>query len=448
VIGAAPAFNIHYKAAILIIWCFALLLLYLHILLRIVSNLNAVIGRPIQFYFTIFEAIKVQSHSNDPAYSKIHILMTFNELNLIEPLLVALKTIGYTTPTPIQEKAIIPILNGKDIFGCAQTGTGKTAAFALPILQQLHAKQPSRNVRALILAPTRELAIQIDENISAYSKNLQLKHTTIFGGVSQKNQERELKKGIDILVATPGRLLDLMQQGLIKLDNIEHFVLDEADRMLDMGFIHDMKKIIAKLPIKRQTLFFSATAAPEIMKLANSLLKNPIHIAVTPVSSTTTLVEQSLYYVAKENKRSLLKHLLNNEKVEHALVFTRTKRGADRVAKELNRNGISSEAIHGDKSQGARVRALNGFKNRTVRVLVATDIAARGIDVDKLSHVINYEIPEVAETYVHRIGRTGRAGSTGKAFSFCDREEMSYMKDITKLIKHNITVISSHPFAN
>lgn len=374
--------------------------------------------------------------------------MTFKELSLIEPLLAALNSIGYQQPTPIQEKAITPILNNQDIFGCAQTGTGKTAAFMLPILQQLSIKPTSKSIRALVLAPTRELAIQIGENVEALSVNLKLKHTVIFGGVSQKNQERALRSGIDILIATPGRLLDLMQQGIIKIDTIEHFVLDEADRMLDMGFIHDIKKIIVKLPIKRQTLFFSATAAPDIMKLATSLLKNPVHIQVAPVSSTASLVEQSLYYVAKENKRSLLKHLLQHENVEHALVFTRTKRGADRVAKELNKNGITSESIHGDKSQGARVRALNGFKNRVVRVLVATDIAARGIDVDKLTHVINYEIPEVAETYVHRIGRTGRAGSTGKALSFCDSDELAYMKDITKLIKQTINVVSSHPYTN
>lgn len=374
--------------------------------------------------------------------------MTFKELSLIEPLLAALNSIGYKQPTPIQEKAIIPILNNQDIFGCAQTGTGKTAAFMLPILQQLSLKPTSRSVKALVLAPTRELAIQIGENVKALSVNLKLKHTVIFGGVSQKNQEIALRAGVDVLIATPGRLLDLMQQGLIKLDSIEHFVLDEADRMLDMGFIHDIKKIIVKLPVKRQTLFFSATAAPEIMKLATSLLKSPVHIQVAPVSSTASLVEQSLYYVAKENKRSLLKHLLQNENVEHALVFTRTKRGADRVAKELNKNGITSESIHGDKSQGARVRALNGFKNRIVRVLVATDIAARGIDVDKLTHVINYEIPEVAETYVHRIGRTGRAGSAGKALSFCDSDEVAYMKDITKLIKQTISVVSSHPYTN
>lgn len=373
--------------------------------------------------------------------------MTFKDLKLIEPLLMALESIGYKSPTPIQEQVIIPILNKQDIFGCAQTGTGKTAAFSLPILQQLQSQVKSGKIRALILAPTRELAIQISDNIRSYSKHLQISHTTIFGGVSQKNQEKELRKGIDVLVATPGRLLDLVQQGIIKLDKVEHFVLDEADRMLDMGFIHDIKKIITLLPSQRQTLFFSATVAPEIMKLANSLLKNPLHVSVSPVSSITPLVEQSIYYVSKENKRSLLKHVLSTGNVEHVLVFTRTKRGADRVAKELNKNGITSESIHGNKSQAARERALKGFKNRSIRVLVATDIASRGIDVDKLSHVINYEIPEQAETYVHRIGRTGRAGAMGKALSFCSHEEMSYMKDIYKLIKQKIEVIDSHPFA-
>ena len=373
--------------------------------------------------------------------------MTFSDLKLSEPLLVALGELGYDSPTPIQQQAITPILEGRDIFGCAQTGTGKTAAFALPVLQQLHLKPKTNSaIRALILAPTRELAIQISENIHAYSKYVRVPHVTIFGGVSQKNQERELRKGADIIVATPGRLLDLMNQGLVRIDKVEHFVLDEADKMLDMGFVHDIKRIITKLPVQRQTLFFSATAAPEIMKLANSLLKKPVNISVAPVSSATPLVEQSIYYVTKENKRSLLKYVLTNNSVEHALVFTRTKRGADRVAKELNKSGIRSEAIHGDKSQGARERALKGFKSRSIRVLVATDIASRGIDVDKLSHVINYEIPEVAETYVHRIGRTGRAGSSGKAISFCTHEEMPYMKDINKLIKQKIEVVSKHPF--
>lgn len=376
--------------------------------------------------------------------------MTFSELKLIKPLIVALDKIGYNTPTPIQERSIPPILEGKDIFGCAQTGTGKTAAFALPILQLLQNKKTAgskRTIKALILAPTRELALQISESFTSYSKNLELSHTTVFGGVSQHLQVKDLNKGVDILIATPGRLLDLMQQGFINLNSIEFFVLDEADRMLDMGFINDIKKVIAKLPAKKQTLFFSATVAPDILKLANTLLKNPVSVSVDRVSSTATLVEQSVYYVAREDKRSLLKHVLKNSQIEHALVFTRTKRGADKVAKELNSNGIKAEAIHGNKSQNARERALKGFKNRSIRVLVATDIASRGIDVDKLSHVINYEIPEQAETYVHRIGRTGRAGSSGIALSFCSQEERNFLKDINKLIKSNIEVVTSHPFA-
>ena len=375
--------------------------------------------------------------------------MSFKDLNLIHELTTALEKKGYKEPTPIQKQAIPHILEGKDIFGCAQTGTGKTAAFALPILQLLHSKKaavPQKTIKALILAPTRELALQISENFSAYGTNLGLKHCTVFGGVSQNPQVNAIKKGVDILVATPGRLLDLIQQGFIKLHSIEYFVLDEADRMLDMGFINDIKKVITKLPAKRQSLFFSATAAPDIMKLAHTILKNPVSVAVTPVSSTTTLVKQAVYYVKKENKRSLLKHILKTDTIESALVFTRTKRGADKVAKELNSGGIKAEAIHGNKSQGARERALKGFKERTIRVLVATDIASRGIDVDKLSHVINYELPEQAETYVHRIGRTGRAGSSGIAISFCTQDEMPYLKDISKLIKKDIDVVKSHPF--
>lgn len=375
--------------------------------------------------------------------------MTFSELKLIKPLVLALDKKGYTQPTPIQEQSIPHVLAGKDIFGCAQTGTGKTAAFALPILQMLTEKKltnNSRAIKALILAPTRELALQISESFTAYGNQLGISHTTVFGGVNQNKQTMALRRGVDIVVATPGRLLDLMQQGFVKLDSIEHFVLDEADRMLDMGFINDIKKIITKIPVKRQTLFFSATAAPDIMKLANTILKNPVSVAVSPVSSTATLVQQSVYYVKRENKRLLLKHVLKNGTIEHALVFTRTKRGADKVAKELNSNGISAEAIHGNKSQNARERALKGFKNRSIRVLVATDIASRGIDVDKLSHVINFELPEVAETYVHRIGRTGRAGSSGIALSFCAQDEMTYLKDINKLIKKNIEV-TAHPFS-
>ncbi len=376
--------------------------------------------------------------------------MTFQDLKLIPELTLALDKKGYKEPTPIQQQAIPHILAGKDIFGCAQTGTGKTAAFALPILQLLHINKPAvpqKTIKALILAPTRELALQISENFLEYGRNLGITHTTVFGGVNQNPQVNAIKRGVSILVATPGRLLDLMQQGFIKLNSIEYFVLDEADRMLDMGFINDIKKVITKLPVKRHTMFFSATAAPDIMKLANTILKNPVSVAVTPVSSTTTLVKQSVYYVKKESKRNLLKHILKSATIESALVFTRTKRGADKVVKELNSAGIKSEAIHGNKSQNARERALKGFKDRTIRVLVATDIASRGIDVDKLSHVINYELPEQAETYVHRIGRTGRAGANGIAISFCTQDEMPYLKDITKLIKKDIEVIKSHPFA-
>jgi ATP-dependent RNA helicase RhlE len=376
--------------------------------------------------------------------------MTFTELNLIKPLLTALDKKGYTQPSPIQEQSIPHILQGKDIFGCAQTGTGKTAAFALPILQLLEANKKEsqrREIKALILAPTRELASQISENFKEYGTHLGFYHTVIFGGVSQFHQVTALKKGVDILIATPGRLLDLMQQGIIKLNAIEYFVLDEADRMLDMGFINDIKKVIAKLPSKRQTLFFSATAAPDIMKLANTILKNPVSVAVTPVSSTATLVKQSVYFVQKTKKSSLLKFILKTNKIEHVLIFTRTKRGADKVAKDLNAFDIKAEAIHGNKSQGARERALKGFKDRTIGVLVATDIASRGIDVDKLTHVINYEIPEQAETYVHRIGRTGRAGESGEAISLCMDEELSYFKAIQKLIKKDIAVVKQHPYA-
>ena len=320
--------------------------------------------------------------------------MTFEQLHLISPLLEALNKVGYTIPTPIQQQSIPHLLQGKDIFGCAQTGTGKTAAFALPILQLMStAPNYTKGIKALILAPTRELALQISENFGEYGEKLKLKHTVIFGGVTQHSQVQTLHKGVDILIATPGRLLDLMQQGYISLKDIQYFVLDEADRMLDMGFIHDIKKVIAKLPIKRQTIFFSATVSPEINKLAQTLLVNPVSVNVTPISSAAELVTQSIYYVKKENKRALLTHVLKTQHIEHALVFTRTKHGADKIVKELNKVGIKSEAIHGNKSQNARERALSGFKNRTLRVLVATDIASRGIDVDKLSHVINFEIP-------------------------------------------------------
>jgi ATP-dependent RNA helicase RhlE len=374
--------------------------------------------------------------------------MTFEELQIVSPLVSALHKKGYITPTPIQQQAIPYILQGRDIFGCAQTGTGKTAAFALPILQQMAASRDSqrRQLQTLVLAPTRELATQISENFSAYGRNLGFKHVTIFGGVSQHAQTQSLRQGVDIIVATPGRLLDLMNQGFIRLDTIKYFVLDEADRMLDMGFVHDIKKIIAKLPQRRQTMFFSATTPPEIKGLADSLLINPVKVQVTPVSSPSELVDQSVYYVEKENKRSLLRHLLKQDDIANALVFTRTKHGADKVVKELVRSGISAEAIHGNKSQSARERALRGFKNHSIRVLVATDIASRGIDVDKLSHVINFELPEQAETYVHRIGRTGRAGSKGTALSFCSNDERPYLRGISKLMNRNIAVVEGHPY--
>lgn len=376
--------------------------------------------------------------------------MLFKELELIEPILKALETEGYTNPTPIQEQAIPSALAGKDILGCAQTGTGKTAAFSIPILQLVCQSQLNgnftRGIKALILTPTRELAIQIDESIAAYGKNLRISHEVIFGGVSQHHQVINLKKGVDILTATPGRLLDLMQQGFIHLKDIRFFVLDEADRMLDMGFINDVKKVVAKLPEKKQTLFFSATMPDEIEKLANTLLKNPVTIAVTPVSSTVEKIEQAIYFVEKENKKNLLQDLLKDSAIKSALVFTRTKHGADKVVKNLVKQGITSEAIHGNKSQNARQRALTNFKNGNTRILVATDIAARGIDVDGLSHVVNYELPNVPETYVHRIGRTGRAGENGMAISFCDTEERAYLKDIQKLIKIELPVVSNHEY--
>jgi ATP-dependent RNA helicase RhlE len=375
--------------------------------------------------------------------------MTFKELNLIQPILAALDRTGYVTPTPIQEQSIPELLAGKDLFGCAQTGTGKTAAFALPILQMLDAQRIGQHsgIKALILAPTRELAIQIHENIVAYSEHLVIRSAVIFGGVNQHSQVEKLRKGVNILIATPGRLLDLMGQGYIKLNNVTHFVLDEADRMLDMGFIHDIKKIIPKLPEQKQTIFFSATVAPDIKKLADTLLKKPVMVAVTPVASPAELVEQSIFMVDKNHKRTLLKHLIKERNMEQVLVFTRTKHGADKVAKELNKSGITAEAIHGNKSQNARERALAGFKNRNIRALIATDIAARGIDIDRLGYVINFELPEVPETYVHRIGRTGRAGAEGVALSFCDPEEKDYLKGITKLMKREIPKME-HPFDN
>lgn len=377
--------------------------------------------------------------------------MLFEDLNIIEPILKTLKTEGYTQPTPIQEQTIPAILEGKDMLGCAQTGTGKTAAFAIPILQTLFNEKRTANrtkaIKALILTPTRELAIQIGESFTAYGKNMGLKNIVIFGGVSQNAQTDALMAGVDILIATPGRLLDLINQKYIKLHQVKLFVLDEADRMLDMGFAIDVKKIIAQLPEVRQTLLFSATMPPEISKLADNILKDPVKVAVTPVSSTVDTIEQAVYFVRKEDKKSLLIHLLRDKSIVSALVFSRTKHGADKITRDLEKARINAQAIHGNKSQNARQLALNNFKTRKTRVLVATDIAARGIDVEELSHVINYDIPNIPETYVHRIGRTGRAGLGGVAISFCDEEEKEYLRDIQKLISKKIPVIEDHPFA-
>ncbi len=376
--------------------------------------------------------------------------MLFQDLKLIEPILRALKTEGYTTPTPIQEQSIPIILQNKDLLGCAQTGTGKTAAFAIPILQLLYndrlQHKEQKTIKALILTPTRELAIQINESFAAYGKHTGLKHLVVFGGVSQNPQTDALRRGVDILVATPGRLLDLMNQRFVSLDHIKMLVLDEADRMLDMGFVHDVKKIIAKIPAKRQTLFFSATMPKEIQQLADTILNKPEKVEVAPISSTADTIQQSLFYVEKNDKKSLLIHILKDKNIKTALVFTRTKHGADKVVKDLIKVGITAEAIHGNKSQNARQRALTNFKNRTTRVLIATDIAARGIDIDELTHVINYELPNIPETYVHRIGRTGRAGANGIAFSFCDEEEIEFLKDIHKLIAKEIPVEEAHPY--
>jgi ATP-dependent RNA helicase RhlE len=373
--------------------------------------------------------------------------MTFQDLNLIEPILKALSAEGYTVPTPIQQQSIPYILAGRDLQGSAQTGTGKTAAFALPIIQALY-QQPRRKagIKVLILTPTRELAIQIDESFAAYGKFAGLKHTVIFGGVSQYHQVNALQRGIDILVATPGRLIDLIGQGYIDLRQLEVFVLDEADRMLDMGFINDVKKVISFLPPKRQTLFFSATMPPPIRELAKSLLNNPARVEVAPPATTVEKIEQSLYHTNKSDKPALLLHLLEEHVIQTALVFTRTKHGADRLVKHLQKNKVKSAAIHGNKSQPARQTALNSFKTGSLRVLVATDIAARGIDIDELSHVFNYDLPEVPETYVHRIGRTGRAGKEGTAIAFCAADERGDLSAIEKLIGIKIPVIARHPY--
>lgn len=377
---------------------------------------------------------------------------SFDQLGLIEPILKALQQEGYSQPTPIQAQSIPHLLQGRDLLGCAQTGTGKTAAFAIPLIQLMQTdgggtgRGGRRIIQALILTPTRELAIQIDESFRSYSRHTKLRTTVIFGGVGQKPQTDALQRGVDILVATPGRLLDLMSQGYIDLRDLRFFVLDEADRMLDMGFIHDVRKVIAAIPKQRQTLFFSATMPPEVQRLSDTLLKDPVKVEVTPVSSTAETVQQEVFFVDKANKAQLLVHLLNTRDMKEALVFSRTKHGADKLVRVIEKAGIRAEAIHGNKAQNARQRALKNFKERKTRVLVATDIAARGIDIDSLSHVVNYDIPNVPETYVHRIGRTGRAGASGIALSLCDAEERPYLRDITKLIARQIPVVEEHPF--
>ena len=373
--------------------------------------------------------------------------MNFTDLQLIDPIAKALQEEGYTQPTPIQAKAIPSILQGRDLLGTAQTGTGKTAAFAIPILQNLTEKNIRNNqIKALILTPTRELAIQIEESFNAYGRHLKLRNLVVFGGVKQGAQEAALKKGVDILVATPGRLLDFISQGIISLKNLEIFVLDEADRMLDMGFVHDVKRIIKLLPQKRQTLFFSATFPEEISKLANSMLTNPVKVEVAPVSATADTIQQKVYFVEKEDKLDLLTHILKNDISDSVLVFSRTKHGADKIARKLQSQKISAEAIHGNKSQNQRQNALNNFKSGKTRILVATDIAARGIDIDELKYVVNFELSDVSETYVHRIGRTGRAGADGSSISFVDSLDLLNLKNTEKLIGKKIPVETDHPY--
>ncbi len=372
--------------------------------------------------------------------------MTFKELNISEPILKALINKKYESPTPIQEQAIPVALSGRDLLGIAQTGTGKTAAFAIPIIQKLNQPQPKgqrREIKALILTPTRELAIQIDECFRDYAKYTDIRHTVIFGGVGQKPQVDELKRGIDILIATPGRLLDLIAQKYISLSHINHFILDEADRMLDMGFIHDIKRLLPMLPKRKQTLFFSATMPPAIANLSKSILHNPVKVEVAPVASVVDTIEQQLYFVEKPQKSELLINVLEKEQDKSVLVFSRTKHGADRIAKVLNKKGIGCEAIHGNKTQGARQRALTNFKSGKTRVIIATDIAARGIDIANLEMVINYDLPDVAETYVHRIGRTGRAGNCGTALTFCSQDERTMVKDIQKLTGKKLNAVST-----
>jgi ATP-dependent RNA helicase RhlE len=375
--------------------------------------------------------------------------MRFEDLQLMPEILKALKDEGYTEPTSIQEKAIPLVLKREDVLGSAQTGTGKTAAFAIPIIQHLAKRQKpdgKRKVTTLVVTPTRELALQIAESFTAYGRYTQIKNTVIYGGVGQGAQTDALRRGVDVLVATPGRLLDLMDQGYITLHHVRYFVLDEADRMLDMGFIHDIKKIIAKLPKERQSLFFSATMPKNIVQLSNQILINPKKIAVSPVSSTAETIQQFLYMTNRENKRELLLHILKDASMQQVLVFSRTKHGSDRIVRNLKKKNIECAAIHGDKSQNQRQKALKSFKNGQIRVLVATDIAARGIDIDKLRHVINYDIPNESETYVHRIGRCGRAGEDGISISICEPEENAYIRDIEKLIKKKIEVVQDNPF--
>jgi len=375
--------------------------------------------------------------------------MTFRELNIIDPILKALQNEGYTTPTPIQEKAIPVLLARRDLLGCAQTGTGKTAAFAVPIIQQLYQeKAPAKNrvIKALVLTPTRELAAQIGSSFAAYGKFAGLKHAVIYGGVSQNPQVQALQAGVDILVATPGRLLDLLNQKIVDLRNVGYFVLDEADRMLDMGFLHDVEKVISRLPEKRQTMLFSATMPAEIERLTKQILTDPVKVAVSVVSSTVDSIKQSVYYVNKENKTKLLLHLLRDETIISALVFTKTKHGANKVQKNLIQAGERCDVIHANKAQNARIAALERFKTGESRVLVATDIVARGIDIDELSHVIVYDLPDVPEHYVHRIGRTGRAGLGGTAISFCDNPEKKLLMNIEKLINKKIPVVTDHPY--
>ena len=378
--------------------------------------------------------------------------MTFKSLGVIDPILKAIEAEGYTQPTPIQEQSIPILLKGKDLLGCAQTGTGKTAAFAIPILQHIYnnpqQSKGRRKIRALIVTPTRELAIQIAESFTTYGKFTGIRNTVIFGGVKQLAQTQTLKQGVEILVATPGRLLDLMEQGYISLKDIEYSVLDEADRMLDMGFIHDIRKIIAKLPVKRQSLFFSATMPPDIITLSRKILGNPEKVTVKPEQTTAEKVEQSLFFVSKKDKPKLLLHLLNTDDIGSVLIFSRTKHGANKIVKILGKASIISEAIHGNKSQGARQRALSNFKSGQIKILIATDIAARGIDIDNLTHVINFDLPNIPESYVHRIGRTGRAGASGIAISFCDGEERAYLKDIQNLIGQKIAIIDEHPYVD